>query len=168
MTTGMSAPPMGITSSHPSTSERASTTALQAPAATGDSTVSSAQIPSPSVPTTSNALSAWRPGRRMGSPRIVPLSLRKATRLPLNVTPPMSSESAIITAAVVPIVSATVPVAPASTVSSHCVETATRAEAAPPKPLNRATISGICVICTRTAQNQPTTEPTTSPPRIQR
>ena len=39
------------------------------------------------------------------------------------------------------------------------VARATRAEAAPPKPLNRATISGISIILMRAAQSRPTTRP---------
>jgi hypothetical protein len=42
-------------------------------------------------------------------------------------------------------------------------EPATSTEAAPPKPLNRPTISGIEVILTRSAVTVPITDPTATP-----
>ena len=51
----------------------------------------------------------------------------------------------------------------ASSMYFHDSDKATRADAAPPNPLNNATSSGIPVISTRTAIMIPITEPTTSP-----
>ncbi len=103
-----------------------------------------------------------------GLPLIRPLSLRKAIRLPLKVTAPTSTDRKAVTPASAPRSSPGVPARPGSTISSHRIEQATSAEAPPPKPLNRATISGIAVISTLSAATVPTRPPTMRPVMIQR
>ena len=101
-------------------------------------------------------------------PVTFPLSFRKATTLPVKVTPPMSTERMMVTAEVAWRTWAGVLLIPGSTRSSQNTERATRVDAPPPKPLKRATISGIEVIATFTAAMAPMRLPTTTPTRIQR
>ena len=77
-----------------------------------------------------------------------------ATKLPVNVIAPTTSDTRIET-----LVSAAIESRSASTTATA----ATSAEASPPKPLNAATIWGIEVIWTRTANQAPSPAPTASP-----
>ena len=87
-----------------------------------------------------------------------PLNLPKAIKLPVKVSAPINTLSPMETK----------PVVSKLKISGFRANSpqATRAEAAPPKPLNTATNSGIAVICTFLASNRPIRPPTTIPPTI--
>ena len=90
-----------------------------------------------------------------------PLSLNMARMEPVRVIHPTSAErpaASMMTCSVNP--SGTTA---ESSMYFHVSERATRAEAAPPNPLNKATSSGIPVISTLMAMMIPITEPTTRP-----
>ena len=95
----------------------------------------------------------------MGFPETIPLSFPKATKLPENVTVPIRHESTMLT----PSPSGDVIPRDSSLKSSAA---ATNAEAAPPKPLNIPTSSGISVICTILAAVPPKIVPTVMPMSI--
>ena len=86
-----------------------------------------------------------------------------ANKLPLRVTQPTNAESPIA-------VHATCNSNPLgrsfSLILLNTSEAATRALAAPPKPLKSATISGIPVICTLTAIKYPIEAPIANPAPI--
>ena len=91
-----------------------------------------------------------------------PLSLNMAKSEPVSVIHPTRAESpaaTTITCKVRPVGSASV----GSSMYFHVSERATRADAAPPNPLNKATSSGMPVISTLMAMMMPITEPTRSP-----
>ena len=93
-----------------------------------------------------------------------PFSLYIAKMLPVKVTQPTSAErpaARTVTCSSSP--SGTVL---ASSSHRHVSDSATSADAAPPKPLNSATISGIPVISTRTAMMYPIPPPRRMPPAI--
>ena len=87
---------------------------------------------------------------------MVSLSLPKAMRLPVNVSPPMRMDRKMVTTVKV------------ETVPECSAAQPTNRLAIPPKPLNMATISGIAVMATRRAASAPITPPVTSPRAIQR
>jgi hypothetical protein len=90
-------------------------------------------------------------------------SLPKATQLPKKVTAPIRPVTDVATLVCM---SAAAPPAwwAACTATSEAMPTST--EAAPPKPLNSPTISGMEVILTFSAATQPTSVPSTMPPRM--
>ena len=91
-----------------------------------------------------------------------PFSLNIASNDPVRVIQPTNADSPAATI----ITSNSKPVGNSSVSSSMYFqdsERATKADAAPPKPLNKATISGIPVISTRTAMIQPINAPRSKP-----
>jgi hypothetical protein len=93
----------------------------------------------------------------MGLPVIHSLSFRKAIMEPENVTPPMKVPSMIVTPAVS---------GPTGTSVPRNSPMATRADAPPPKPLKRPTISGMAVIWTMRAATAPIRPPVAMPMRM--
>ncbi len=141
ITIGMSAPPIGITSSTPSSAARPRTIATAAVPALPVST----RIPSRKAAESTSALRiAWpaKPRRRPGQ---MPWSLANATAEPAKDTPPTSAEKR----------TANVNTNSRGPWVRSCTrwssESATSAAAPPPTPLNAATICGIEVIATRSA-----------------
>ena len=94
-----------------------------------------------------------------------PFNFIIASKLPVKVTQPTKAESPI---AIHATLSSNQPKSLHSPLSINLKtsEAATRALAAPPKPLKRATISGIPVICTLTAITYPIKAPNPSPAPI--
>ena len=95
----------------------------------------------------------------MGRPEISSCSLAYATRLPVNVTAPISRLSWMVM---------DVSIGKATPNSSDFRNSAppTSSDAPPPRPLSSATIWGIAVIFTARASQRPSPEPTTSPATI--
>ncbi|MCY1558280.1 hypothetical protein D9M68_952010 [compost metagenome] len=87
-TTGMSAPPIAMTMCTPNSSAIAVMTTSAVIPAPGSAAFRNCL---PNQITTSSAarLSQWRPGSSTGLPPILPLSLPKAIREPLNVIAPI-------------------------------------------------------------------------------
>ena len=103
-------------------------------------------------------------GVRIHLPKISipPLSLSIASKDPVRVIQPTNAESPAATT----MTSSSRPVGISSVSSSiyfQDSDRATKADAAPPNPLNKATISGIPVISTRTAITQPIKPPKSNP-----
>ena len=136
ITTGMSAPPIGITSMTPSTA--AKPTSSQNGNEGSESAIS--QMPSATQVRASSAFSTCRPGSRTGRSVTSPCSLPKAIALPVSETPPISPEATAANANW----KSTVSTKPPFNASSSAAPTAI-AEAPPPKPLNTATTCGIAV-----------------------
>ena len=95
----------------------------------------------------------------MGFPETIPLSFPNATKLPEKVTVPIKHEITILS-----------PSPWVESIFRDCSRRssapATSAEAAPPKPLNIPTSSGISVICTFLASQKPTEVPVIIPMSI--
>ena len=149
ITTGMSAPPIGTTASTPTARATPATPQYPAGSAATPPQMAIAMSPAPSRPLTT----CW-PGNTRGRPGKTPWSFPKATKLPVRVTAPITSDARIDT-----MVSGAMSSRSASTTATA----ATIADAAPPNPLKAATICGIAVIWTRNANQPPSAAPTTRP-----
>jgi hypothetical protein len=163
-TTGMSAPPMGMTSRKPSrraVAPRPRAARIIGRASVGKASAYATITPNATpAPTSRRPVSTRRPGKEMGLPVIQPLSLPLAMMLPEKVTVPMRIESAMVTAVTAP--------NPYTSPLAYWASSApdTSAEASPPNPLNTATSSGMAVISTVRASATPISPPRASPPRI--
>ena len=91
ITTGMSAPPIGITMSTPNA--RDATTTIHSPARLG---VAITYPPAPSPSTASTRLTTRAPGNVTGAEVITPCSLPAAMIDPENVTDPMITSSSVV------------------------------------------------------------------------
>ena len=154
ITTGMSAPPIGITMRTPNSSEppsRVRNHGAPPPIAIMATVASN--------PTNTRTLAAFCAVERMAFSEMIPWSLPKAIRLPLNEIEPMMQPNMVETAAVAP---------GASPAEAACRYSAVEMSAAepPPNPFSSATICGMSVICTRRAPTLPSTAPSAIPPRI--
>jgi hypothetical protein len=151
ITTGMSAPPIGTTSMTP----RTEATAQSAQYALGlpGSLMSHALQPSAASPSTTLSACCAPPTPLQWN---FSASLPNATRLPQNVTVPISPDAAVAT-------SGCISIRPPVCMKSA---PATSVDAMPPNPLKIATISGMPVIGTRAAAIAPITLPTTTPARM--
>ena len=151
MTTGMSAPPIGTTTRMPMMS------AMTAMAISAHSRVGSAMISAAmtTAPMANTALTTCRSGINTGCVATMPWSLPNAMRLPVRVSEPINTDSATVTLT-------TGSTSPVSFWLRICAP-ATRADAAPPKPLKIATICGIAVNWTRRAAITPIKAPTIKP-----
>ena len=145
ITTGMSAPPMGRTTSNPTDSADTTRTASGAM----PSGVSTDQITARSATATAVASSIRCAGSRIGLPDTKPCSFPAAMSEPVTVTDPIRIPSAVGTAALI------AAFALARSVSS----TAIRAAAPPPTMLNALTSCGIAVIFTRLPVSAPMSAP---------
>ena len=152
ITTGMSAPPIGMTKATPSTRARASNGTKKIGCdATARLAMASAMIATARRPLTT----CW-PAYVMGVPVIRPCSLAKAIALPANEMPPTTMEKMLGNARWN---AGCDPVCRSS-------EIATSAAAPPPTPLKAATICGMAVMCTRRAEMAPTGTPIARPRRV--
>ena len=102
------------------------------------------------------------PGKSQGSPSrklpsLVSRSLAKATMLPEKVSPPIRTANKMVT-----------PRNQSDTGWEKYSAVPTSRLATPPKPLKRATISGIAVMATRRAATMPTIAPSATPAASQR
>ena len=141
MATGMSAPPIGIVSRMPRI-DATPTSAQYAQVADGSLAI---KTPRPIAVRKSSRLTSCWPGKTIGRPGSTrPCSLSKATRLPQNVTPPMSPDRTV-----------GIVIWSVGSVASVRTAPATSTDAPPPKPLKIATISGIEVILTFKAKVAP-------------
>src|SRR6056297_1083924 len=139
ITTGISAPPMGTTSSTPRSDAAASNTqygVTHVPTSRRPNRVDRVISASPTTTAISSVptLAPFSPGYRIGSSN-TPCSFPAATRLPQKVTAPTRpvTAAAPVTVPVSPLVG---PAAPTRSTSSA---PATSADAPPPKPLNNPT-----------------------------
>ena len=164
-TTGMSAPPMGMISSTPSSSPRAmtSTMSIQLWLCQKPKTKKAAASPS-------TALSACWPLNCTGAPwnrrnLYLPLSLPKAITEPVKVTAPMKAPSASSTR--LPPGMAPPLAVMAKAQGSATAATAMNTAARPIMLCMKATSSGILVISTRCAMTAPAVPPTSRPSSTQ-
>ncbi len=98
------------------------------------------------------------PVNTTGCPETSSCNFAKATRLPLSVSAPTNSDSRITV----------VRKGLKAPIWRKYSENATRADAAPPSPLYRATIWGMAVILTSCEAKMPTVAPIATPRAIQR
>src|SRR5919106_1068600 len=140
ITTGISAPPIGITSLIPSRQE----TPVNHQYGADDVGHRTSQTLSATQINTSPPLIACRPGSRTGRSSMRLCSLPNATALPVNATPPMRAESAAETVNWMLISSTNPPLS----ASSNAAPTAS-AEAPPPNPFRTATTCGMAVMGAR-------------------
>ena len=150
-TTGMSAPPMGITSRTP----RTRAAAARAKYISGVGSPAANATPAASMPRKSTALAVFCNGNTTGLPVTTPCSLPKAMKLPDRVTAPISVPRTIVAAEA----AAKSPPPPATRRNSA---PATAADAPPPKPLKAATSWGIAVIWIVRARTAPARAPATT------
>src|SRR5215813_267365 len=152
MTTGMSAPPIGMMIRAPNTS------AVMVMAQ--NSTGSPPERQKLAISTTNSAASAalirWRAGRMMGLPDMRPDSLAKAITEPVKVTAPMATPSDISNR-LVAAMSRGWPMPKAS--GAYSAPAATNTAANPTSEWNAATSSGIDVIGMRRAMAAPMLPP---------
>ena len=154
MTTGMSAPPIGITIVTPKV--RPSTRMITR-AATERWSPQIRYAPPPSAPRASAAFSRRTAGNVTGALLTTPCSLPAAINEPVKVTAPMMTSSTVAT------------VARVDSSSEWCETTrtnsviATSAAAPPPAALNRLTSCGMSVMWTVRAPTRPATPPTMMP-----
>ena len=164
-TTGMSAPPMGMMISTPSTKAIASmmTNGVQ-------SCVTANQMPAPSIATANSRLSMCWPANITGAPwnsrnLYLPDSLPKAITEPEKVIAPtkapINNSTRLPTGTAPP--TGEMPKAQGSATAATAMNTAAK----PIMLCMKATISGILVISTLKAMVAPIPPPTTSPNRIQ-
>ena len=104
-------------------------------------------------------------GFEIALPVTNPCSFPNAIMLPEKVTAPMSVPAMIDTPESMASVSAP-PAPPVPPATRRYSPTATRPDAAPPKPLKTATISGMAVIFTVRAMTAPISPPTATPTMI--
>ncbi len=150
MTTGMSAPPIGMTSVTPAISATPMMAHIQKWPG-----LSARPAPSPKVRPTTARLNSRSAESVMAALESSSCNLANATMLPERVMAPIANVRAV----------ATEPVAVCSSASRATTKAAapTSTDAPPPNPLNSATSCGIPVISTRWASTAPMAAPSRRP-----